>query len=44
LSVPLAASHCGCGYAFPPPAPATKKDDFLSKEELNALRHPTPRT
>jgi hypothetical protein len=44
LSVPLAASHCGCGYALPAPAPAAKKEDFLSKEELNALRHPTPRS
>jgi hypothetical protein len=34
LKSPVTASHCGCGHAFR----GSKKDEFISKDELRALR------
>lgn len=33
------AERCICGYSFIPQAPRKVQDDFLSQDELNALRH-----
>lgn len=38
LPLPRDASHCGCGYAARP-APRDPKSEFLSSEEIAALRH-----